>query len=52
MMNLTLAHYLQGIKNNEFTAKEVLLAYQKKAKSLNTDLNAVVRFNDSYADAH
>lgn len=47
-MNLTVAQYLEGIKNQLFSAKEVLLDYQKRAKSLNPELNACVRFNDNY----
>ena len=47
-MELTVKSYLEWIKNNEFTAKEVVLSYQKKAKLMNESLNAVVRFNDSY----
>lgn len=47
-MNLTVAQYLEGVKNQLFSAKEVLLDYQKRAKSLNPELNACVRFNDNY----
>ena len=51
-MDLTLVSYLEGIKNQSFTPQEVVLAYQKKAKSLNPELNACVRFNDEYATTH
>lgn len=51
-MNLTIAKYLEGIKNKLFTPKEVILDYQKRAKSLNPELNACVRFNDEYATTH
>ena len=51
-MNLTIAKYLEGIKNKLFTSKEVLLDYQKRAKSLNPELNACIRFNDEYATTH
>ena len=51
-MNLTIAKYLEGINNKFFTPKEVLLDYQKRAKSLNPQLNACVRFNDEYATTH
>lgn len=51
-MNLTIAQYLEGIKNKLFTAKEVLLDYQKRAKTLNADLNACVRFSDEYVNEH
>ena len=47
-MELTVKSYLEWIKNNSFTAKEVVVTYQKQAKLLNESLNAVVRFNDSY----
>ena len=47
-MELTVKSYLDWIKNNEFTAKEVVLSYQKQAKLMNESLNAVVRFNDTY----
>lgn len=50
-MNLTIASYLEGVRNQHFTTKEVLLDYQKRAKSLNPDLNACVRFNDDYVNA-
>lgn len=51
-MNLSIASYLEGIRNQQFTPKEVLLDYQKRAKSLNADLNACVRFNDDYVNGH
>ena len=51
-MQLTIASYLEGIKNKLFTPKEVLLDYQKRAKSLNPELNACIRFNDEYATTH
>lgn len=51
-MNLTIVKYLEGLKNHLFSAKEVLLDYQKRAKSLNGELNACVRFNDDYATFH
>ena len=51
-MNLTVAKYLEGIKNKLFTPKEVILDYQKRAKSLNPELNACIRFNDEYATTH
>lgn len=51
-MDLTLVSYLEGIKNHSFTPQEVVLAYQKKAKSLNPELNACVRFNDEYVQSH
>lgn len=51
-MNLTVVKYLEGLKNHLFSAKEVLLDYQKRAKSLNPELNACVRFNDDYAMLH
>ena len=47
-MELTVKSYLEWIKNNSFTAKEVVVTYQKQSKLLNESLNAVVRFNDSY----
>ncbi len=47
-MELTVEKYLEWIKNNSFTAKEVVLSYQKQAKLMNDSLNAVVRFNDSF----
>ena len=51
-MQLTIASYLQGLKNKNFSPKEVLLDYQKRAKALNTEFNACVRFNDEYVNAH
>ena len=51
-MQLTIASYLQGLKNKDFSPKEVLLDYQKRAKALNTEFNACVRFNDEYVNAH
>ncbi|PZM87311.1 MAG: Asp-tRNA(Asn)/Glu-tRNA(Gln) amidotransferase GatCAB subunit A [candidate division SR1 bacterium] len=51
-MQLTIASYLDGIKKQLFTPKEVLLDYQKRAKTLNPDLNACVRFNDDYVAIH
>ncbi len=51
-MDLTLVSYLKGIKNQSFTPQEVVLAYQKKAKSLNPELNACVRFSDDYISNH
>lgn len=51
-MQLTIASYLDSIKKQLFTPKEVLLDYQKRAKTLNPDLNACVRFNDDYVAIH
>ncbi len=51
-MDLTLVSYLEGIKNQNFTPQEVVLAYQKKAKSLNPELNACIRFSDNYISNH
>ncbi len=52
IMQLTIASYIDGIKTQRFTPKEVLLDYQKRAKTLNPDLNACVRFNDDCATRH
>ena len=51
-MELTLENYLNWIKNNEFSPKEIVLSYQKQAKLMNESLHAVVRFNDSYVIKH
>ena len=52
IMQLTIASYIDGIKTQRFSTKEVLLDYQKRAKMLNPDLNACVHFNDDYAAMH
>ena len=51
-MELTVKSYLEGVKENKFTAKEVVLTYQKQAKLMNETLNAAVRFNDNYVVEH
>ena len=52
MNNLTIDQYIKGVKEWNFTSKEVVLTYQKQAKVLNPELNACVRFDDEYVNAH
>lgn len=49
-MNLTLQSYLYGIENKQFSAKEVLDTYLKKAQTLNPQYNAFIRLHTDYIE--
>lgn len=49
-MNLTLKEYLNKIQNWELKAEEVVNSYLNKAKQLNPNLNAYLRFHDDYIE--
>jgi len=47
-MNLTLKEYLEWVSNKKFLAQEVVQHYLDKAKRLNQENNAFVRFHEDY----
>lgn len=49
-MNLTLKQYLEKVKTWELLPQQVVSHYLAKAKNLNKDLNAFVRFHDEYIE--
>ncbi len=51
-MHLTLKNYIQGVQDWSLSAQEVVKHYVKKAKKMNADLFAFVRFHDEYVDKH
>lgn len=49
-MNLTLSEYIKGVEQGKYNPEEVVFNYLEKAKKINKELNAFIRFHEDYVN--